>query len=118
LPCTYDKIGGEGVLGSSLPYMPFFRVALPVCSYLAYLAHVPTSKAWPSALPPVLCSPHGPCLPAASFDFGNGKKLLLDLGPLNYTHHKYMIGVYSHVVLVVVGMFPVCFSKRGFTTRN
>jgi|TARA_B100001971_G_C18264344_1_gene590336 SSS family solute:Na+ symporter len=30
------------------------------------------------------------------------KRLLLDLGDYNFTHHKYMLGVYSHVVLFSV----------------
>jgi SSS family solute:Na+ symporter len=33
---------------------------------------------------------------------GEEKHILLDLGSLNYTHHKLMLGVYSHVVLFVV----------------
>ena len=31
------------------------------------------------------------------------ERLLIDLGRLNFTHHKYMIGVYSHIVLMIVG---------------
>lgn len=34
---------------------------------------------------------------------GANKRILLDLGALNYTHHKLMLGVYSHIVLLVVG---------------
>lgn len=42
---------------------------------------------------------------------GDEKRLLLDFGVFNYSHHKYMLGVYSHVVLFIVGwvasyMFP------------
>jgi solute:Na+ symporter, SSS family len=32
-----------------------------------------------------------------------GGEILLDLGGWNFTHHKYMIGVYSHLVVIVVG---------------
>jgi SSS family solute:Na+ symporter len=31
------------------------------------------------------------------------ERLLLDLGSLNFTHHKLMLGVYSHLVLMGVG---------------
>jgi SSS family solute:Na+ symporter len=34
---------------------------------------------------------------------GTEKRLLLDLGRYNFTHHKFMLGVYSHIVLFVVG---------------
>ncbi len=41
-------------------------------------------------------------LTSTSFTIGGESKILLDLGPLNYTQHKYMLGVYSHIVLFVV----------------
>lgn len=31
------------------------------------------------------------------------KKIILDLGAWNYTHHTYMLGVYSHIIVFVVG---------------
>ena len=33
---------------------------------------------------------------------GTSKRILLDLGSWNYTHHKLMLGVYSHIILFVV----------------
>jgi solute:Na+ symporter, SSS family len=38
-----------------------------------------------------------------SATIGTDKHLILDLGGANFTHHKYMLGVYSHIVLIVVG---------------
>ncbi|MFT3979596.1 MAG: sodium:solute symporter [Ferruginibacter sp.] len=39
-----------------------------------------------------------------------GGKLILDLGDWNFTHHKYMLGVYSHIVVLVVGyLASLCF---------
>lgn len=35
---------------------------------------------------------------------GDGvKQTLLDLGDWNFSHHKYMLGVYSHLIVLVVG---------------
>jgi SSS family solute:Na+ symporter len=47
----------------------------------------------------------------------------LDLGDLNFTHHKYMLGVYSHVILFVVGylaslLFKPTDSVEGLTYRE
>lgn len=39
------------------------------------------------------------------------EKLILDLGNFNFTQHKYMIGVYSHVVLFVVGFIASLFFR-------
>ncbi|MCH4551702.1 sodium:solute symporter [Aestuariibaculum lutulentum] len=32
-------------------------------------------------------------------------KLILDLGKYNFPHHKYMLGVYSHLIVLVIGYF-------------
>lgn len=41
-------------------------------------------------------------------DFGGSPRLLINLGDLNFGQHKYMIGVYSHIVLILVALI---FSK-------
>lgn len=41
-----------------------------------------------------------------------GISLHLDLGRFNFTHHKYMLGVYSHIVLFVVGYLASLFFKQ------
>ncbi|MGC4235569.1 MAG: sodium:solute symporter [Niabella sp.] len=39
-------------------------------------------------------------------------KLILDLGSWNFTHHKYMLGVYSHLIVLVVGyLASFCFKS-------
>jgi SSS family solute:Na+ symporter len=50
-------------------------------------------------------------LTSTPIGLGENKKLLLDFGSLNFTHHKYMLGVYSHIVLFVVGYFASFFFK-------
>src|SRR5690625_1444395 len=42
-------------------------------------------------------------LTSTSITLWGEERLLLDLGNFNYSHHKYMLGVYSHIVLLVVG---------------
>jgi solute:Na+ symporter, SSS family len=39
------------------------------------------------------------------------QKILLDLGRCNFTQHNYMIGVYSHVIVFVVGYFASLFFR-------
>lgn len=41
----------------------------------------------------------------------NGK-LILDMGVLNFTHHKYMLGVYSHFILFGVGLLASFFFTK------
>jgi SSS family solute:Na+ symporter len=40
-----------------------------------------------------------------------GDNLLWDLGDWNFTHHKYMLGVYTHIIVLVVGYFASFFFK-------
>jgi len=44
-------------------------------------------------------------LTSTSVGTGENKHLMLDFSPFNFTHHKYMLGVYSHLVLFIVGLF-------------
>jgi SSS family solute:Na+ symporter len=39
-------------------------------------------------------------------------ELLLDLGRFNFTQHKMMLGVYSHLVVIVVGYLASLFFPR------
>ena len=38
-------------------------------------------------------------------------KLILDFGKYNFPHHRYMLGVYSHIIVFVVGYFASFFFK-------
>lgn len=45
-------------------------------------------------------------------------RLLLDLGNFNFTHHKLMLGVYSHIVVIVVGYLSSLFFPRPVLEPN
>jgi SSS family solute:Na+ symporter len=45
-------------------------------------------------------------------------KLLLDLGNFNFTHHKLMLGVYSHLVVIVVGYGASLFYPKPVLAKN
>lgn len=45
-------------------------------------------------------------------------KLLLDFGNFNFTHHKLMLGVYSHVVVIVVGYIASLFYPKPVLQEN
>jgi len=49
---------------------------------------------------------------------GGGKALMLDLGRYNFTHHTYMLGVYSHLILFGVGYVASLFFPAGNPARN
>jgi SSS family solute:Na+ symporter len=45
-------------------------------------------------------------------------KLLLDLGNFNFTHHKLMLGVYSHLIVIVVGYIASLFFPKPVLQEN
>lgn len=57
-------------------------------------------------------------LTSTPISFGGDKELLLDLGKFNFTHHKYMLGVYSHLIVLVVGYIASLFFKRPMADEN
>jgi SSS family solute:Na+ symporter len=44
--------------------------------------------------------------------------LLLDLGDYNFTHHKLMLGVYSHLIVIVVGYMASLFFPKPVLEKN
>ena len=47
-----------------------------------------------------------------------GDHLILDLGKYNFPHHKYMLGVYSHIIVFVVGYIASLFFKTESADEN
>lgn len=45
-------------------------------------------------------------------------KLLLDMGSFNFTHHKLMLGVYSHIIVIVVGYIASLFFPKPVLEEN
>jgi solute:Na+ symporter, SSS family len=48
----------------------------------------------------------------------NDKKLLLDFGDYNFTHHKLMLGVYSHLIVIIVGYVASLFFPKPSLDKN
>ena len=45
-------------------------------------------------------------------------RLILDLGNLNFKHHKFMLGVYSHIIIFGVGYFASLFFGQSTIENN
>ncbi|MEZ0542190.1 sodium:solute symporter [Fibrella arboris] len=57
-------------------------------------------------------------LTSTQIGYGNDKKLLLDMGAYNFTHHKLMLGVYSHLVVIGVGYMASLFFPKPILDPN
>lgn len=49
---------------------------------------------------------------------GENERLILDLGKMNFTHHKLMLGVYSHLIVLFVGYGASYLFPRQEVDRN
>jgi SSS family solute:Na+ symporter len=62
-------------------------------------------------------------LTSSKFTIDGEKQILLDLGAWNFSHHKYMLGVYSHLIVFFVGwaasyLFPKPEVDESLTIRG
>jgi SSS family solute:Na+ symporter len=57
-------------------------------------------------------------LTSTKIGVGEHKSLLLDLGRYNFTHHTLMLGVYSHLVVIVVGYTASLFFPKPVIDQN
>lgn len=57
-------------------------------------------------------------LTSTEIGLGNSKHLLLDLGIYNFTHHTYMLGVYSHLIVIGVGYLASLFFPKPVLDKN
>jgi SSS family solute:Na+ symporter len=57
-------------------------------------------------------------LTSAKIGMGAEKHILLNLGKYNFTQHKYMLGVYSHFVVIIVGYAASLFFPKPVLDKN
>ncbi len=52
-------------------------------------------------------------LTSTKIEIAGTERLILDFGKFNFPHHKYMLGVYSHIIVLVVGYIASFFFKKN-----
>lgn len=57
-------------------------------------------------------------LSSTQIGLGTNKRLLLDLGAYNFSHHTYMLGVYSHLIVICVGYGASLFFPKPVLDPN
>jgi SSS family solute:Na+ symporter len=57
-------------------------------------------------------------LTSTKIGLGDQKHILLDLGKYNFNQHKYMLGVYSHLVVIIVGYGSSLFFPKPTLNKN
>jgi SSS family solute:Na+ symporter len=100
----YVLAGGEGVLGIIFTLYAIFSGGIAGMFLLGIFSRrVNRIGIYTGMAASVIFTLYA-LLSSTPIGLGDHKVLVLDLGNLNFNQHKYMIGVYSHLVLMVVGL--------------
>ncbi len=103
--CLYITWGGEGVLGALFSLYAIFSAGIVGIFLLGLLSRRANKQGLYIGIACAVLFTAYAVLTSTKVDIhGTGvKETLLDLGSWNFTHHKYMLGVYSHLIVLVVG---------------
>lgn len=107
----YVSWGGQGVLGSLFGLYAIISAGIVGIFLLGLFSR---RANWQGLYVGIACAilfTAYAVLTSTPFDMGNGQKeLLIDLGKYNFTHSTYMLGVYSHLIVLIVGyVASLCF---------
>lgn len=95
----YVSVGNKGVLGTVFALYAIFSGGIAGMFLLGIFVPRANKQGLYVGIAACVVYTAGALLTSTPFSFGGESRILLDLGPLNYTQHKYMLGVYSHIVL-------------------
>ncbi len=98
----YVSAGSKGVLGTVFALYAIFSGGIAGMFLLGVFIPRANKQGLYIGVAACVIFTAGALLTSTPMTFGGEKKILLDLGSFNYTQHKYMLGVYSHVVLFFV----------------
>lgn len=116
----YAYWGGEGILGVLFGLYAIFSSGIVGLFLLGlFVPRANKQGLWVGLITCILFTAYA-VLTSSKFTIGGEKQILLDLGAWNFTHHKYMLGVYSHLIVFFVGwaasyLFPKREVEEGLT---
>jgi SSS family solute:Na+ symporter len=98
---TYVYLGSEGILGIVFGLYAIFSGGIAGIFILGIFTKRTNRQGLNTGIVACIIFTAWAVLTSTKF----GDSTLLDLGSFNFTHHEYMLGVYSHVIVIVVGYF-------------
>ncbi len=110
----YVQVGGKGVLGIVFGLYAIFSGGIVGIFLLGLLTKRANARGVNiGIISSILFTAYAIC---TSMKIGDS--LIIDLGDWNFTHHKYMLGVYTHVIVLVVGYVASLFFKYEAPESN
>ena len=115
----YVSWGGEGVLGTLFGLYAIVSAGIVGIFLLGLFSRRANWQGLYIGITAAVLFTAYAVLTSSRFENGEGEKqLLLDLGSLNFTHHKYMLGVYSHLIVFIVGYVASLFFKTPLADKE
>ncbi|MBD3373486.1 sodium/solute symporter [candidate division KSB1 bacterium] len=114
----YVKAGNQGVLGIVFGLYAIFSGGIAGLFLLGLFSKRANKPGLYVGIVASILFTGWAILTSTKFSLGGESRLFLDLGQFNFTHHKYMLGVYSHLVLFGVGYAASYFFKRDAPPDN
>ena len=118
--CLYITWGGEGVLGALFSLYAIFSAGIVGIFILGLFSRRANKQGLYIGIAAAVLYTAYAVLTSTKVDIdGDGvKQTLIDLGDWNFSHHKYMLGVYSHLIVLVVGYVASFFFKTPLADKE
>lgn len=114
----YVRAGSEGVLGIVFTLYAIFSGGIVGVFLLGLLSARANRQGVNIGIIVCILFTAYAFLTSTEIDFPSGPRLLLDMGKYNFTHHKLMLGVYSHLVVIGVGYIASLFFPKPVINEN
>jgi SSS family solute:Na+ symporter len=114
----YAAWEGEGVLGIVFELYAIFSAGIVGIFLLGLLSKKANKQGLYAGIVACVLFTAYALLTSTKIEIGGEKQVILDLGKYNFPHHKYMLGVYSHIIVFVVGYLASFFFKSPPVADN
>lgn len=114
----YLEAGSEGVLGIVFTLYAIFSGGIVGIFLLGLFSARANGQGVNIAIIVCILFTAYAFLTSTEIGLGENKKLLLDFGSYNFTHHKLMLGVYSHLIVMGVGYLASLFFPKPSIDKN
>ncbi len=108
----YLSAGDEGVLGIVFTLYAIFSGGIVGIFLLGLFSHRANNQGITIAIITCVVFTTYAFLTSTPIGIDDNKRLLLDFGAFNFTHHKLMLGVYSHLIVIGVGYVASLFFPK------
>ena len=114
----YIQAGSEGVLGIVFTLYAIFSGGIVGIFLLGLFSARANRQGVTIAIITCIIFTAYAFLTSTRIGIGENKTLLLDLGRYNFGHDKLMLGVYSHLLVIVVGYVASLFFPKPVLDKN